>query len=316
MRVNIPAYYDIENILYSHTSPSSVHCDSRLSAFFRKYLLQRAMAVYDWGMPSTWKKDFVLYCTYCLGYVAVFNTDKFGVIAQPCGLSGYDVFYQPTNALISNPLIRGDVRPRIGVTCELLKLQPDYTGILDLVSFHGDMMALCASGAGITEINSRLAYVFGSDTKAGAETFKKLYDTIAGGNPAAVTDKQFFGDDGKPRWQLFLQNVGQNYIADKQLENMRRWEQNFDKEIGIPWANTGNLERANSEYILSNRTETAIRSEMILQSLQESCDRINNMFGDLLDTPLSVRWRHDPMKEVDPDDTEPRETVNSGDDER
>lgn len=294
MPANMPFTYDYLNVFASAKSPSTIHCDSELSRFFRRYLFQKAISVFKWEMPDTWKKDYFLYCLYGIGYIAVINTDKFGVIPQFCTLSGYDAQYQPTHANIANPLIKIPLRPRIGLDCELIKLQPDYGGIMDLVAFHGDMMALCAQGAGINELNSRLAYVFGSDNKAGAETFKKLFDTIAKGDPAAVTDKNFFGDDGKPRWALFTQNIAQNYIAGQQLENMRRWEQNYDKEIGIPWANTGNLERANSEYIMSNRAETASRCDMILGGLKESCQRVNDMFGDAMEKPLSVEWRYDP----------------------
>ena len=48
------------------------------------------------------------------------NTDKFGTIFQPCGLYGYDVFYRPTHAVIANPLLKGEPRPRIAKECELL----------------------------------------------------------------------------------------------------------------------------------------------------------------------------------------------------
>ena len=44
--------------------------------------------------------------------------------------------------------------------------------------------------------------------KAVQKIFKKLYDKIASGEPAAVIDKSLFDKvDGSPNWMMFTQNV-------------------------------------------------------------------------------------------------------------
>ena len=66
-------------------TPSMAHVqDSLLTAFFRKYLLQKAMSVFKWKLPETWSEDYFLYTLYGWGYLAVVNTNKFGVIPQQC----------------------------------------------------------------------------------------------------------------------------------------------------------------------------------------------------------------------------------------
>ena len=240
----IPFPADYINAANSVISPSSVHCrNTSLSLYFQRYLLQKAMSVFKWEMPPEWSKNYTLYTLYCWGFFAVVNTDRYGVIPQACGLRGYDVFYQPTNAIITNPLLSGTLEPRIGLQCELVRLQPDYGGIMDIVTYYADMLALCAESVGMNLVNSKLAYVFAAENKAMAETFKKLYDQIAAGNVAAVIDKQLFRDDGKANWQMFNQNVGQNYIADQVLSDMRKIEAMFCTDVGIPNANTDKKER-------------------------------------------------------------------------
>lgn len=259
-----------------------------LSRFFQRYLLQKAMNVFKWKLPATWSTDYFLYTLYIMGFVAVVNTDAFGVIPQMCSLYGYDVFYRPTNATISNPVLRGILTPKIGEQCTIIKLQHDFGGIMDLVSFYADMMAISAQTAGVNIFNSKLSYVFGAKNKAAAESYKHMFDKLAQGDPAVVVDKTLFNSDGSPAWEMFSQNVGQNYIAGQILEDMRKWENMFDTAIGIPNANTTKKERMVVDEVNANNVETVATCAGWLEVLQDCCRKTNEMFG----TNIAVDWRY------------------------
>lgn len=288
-----PYYYNYINAETSQVTPSTVHVkDSGLCRYFTKYLLQKAMSVFEWDLPETWNKDYFLYVLYCWGYVAVVNTDKFGVIPQGCGLKGYDVFYAPTHAVIANPLLSGILEPRIGTQCELLKLQPDFSGILDLVGHYAEQMALASQSVSVNLLNSKLSYVFTAKTKALAESLKKMYDQIASGEPAVVIDSRLKNAaDGEETWKSFEQNVGGNYIVTNLLADLRKIEAMFDTEIGIPNANTDKRERLIQDEVNANNIETYSKCAMWLENLQDACKRVNDMF----DLSISVRWREIPM---------------------
>lgn len=293
--MNLPFYYDYKNARNSTINPSTVHVrDTGLQRYFARYLLQKTISVFKWDMPKTWSKNYLLYTLYCWGYVAVINTDKFGVIPQQCTLGGFDVFYQPKFATVANPLLRGILNPIIGKQCELLRLQPDYGGVMDIVNFYADMLALSAETASTNLLNSKLAYVFASDGKAGAESFKKLYDQIASGEPAAYIDKNLYRDDGTPTWNFFNQNLRETYIAGDILNDMRLWEMKFDNEIGIPTTNTTKKERLITDEANSAIEESRTKAQLWLDELQESCRKINNMFG----TSLWVDWREDNARDA------------------
>lgn len=287
-----PYYYNYINAKTSQVTPSTVHVkDSGLCRYFTKYLLQKAMSVFEWDLPETWNKDYFLYVLYCWGYVAVVNTDKFGVIPQGCGLQGYDVFYAPTHAVIANPLLSGIVEPRIGTQCELLKLQPDFSGILDLVGHYAEQMALASQSVSVNLLNSKLSYVFTAKTKALAESLKKMYDQIASGEPAVVIDSRLKNAaDGEETWKSFEQNVGGNYIVTNLLADLRKIEAMFDTEIGIPNANTDKRERLIQDEVNANNIETYSKCAMWLENLQDACKKVNDMFG----LSISVRWREIP----------------------
>ena len=293
-----PYLYDHQNTVNSILSPSTMHTsDTQLNHYFMRYLMQRAIAVFKWKMPAKWAKNYVLYVLYCWGYFAIVNTDKFGVIPQGCSLMGYDVMYQPTHAVIANPLLRGILQPRIGTQCALVRLQPDYGGILDKVSYYADMMALCSEGIGTNLFNSKLAYVFGAADKRAAESFKKMFDNIASGEPAAFISKELFNEDGSPNWMTFNQDLKNSYIAGSILEDMRKIEMQFCSDLGIPNSNTEKKERLITAEVEANDVEVKLWADLALDELKLSCEEANKLFG----IDLSVDWRYK-EEEVQTDD--------------
>lgn len=283
-----PFYYDHINSIVPQTQPGLIHChDNNLQHFFARYFLKEALSVYEWEMPETWAENYFLYTLMGLGFVAIVKTDKFGVIPQQCTLYGYNVQYQPTNAIIANPLLRGNLSPRIDKDCVLIRLQPDYTGIIDTVMYYANLMACAAESTVVNLINSKFSYAFFAETKAQAETMKAVYDSFASGKPAVVTDKNLLTDDGKPKWQLFTQNVSQNYIADKNLAVMRRIKEMFCTEIGIPNTNEDKKERMLTDEVNANNIETYSKVSLWLDEMKRGCKKAEKMFG----IKLSVKLR-------------------------
>ena len=289
-----PYFYDLLNVYQSEIQPGIVRSQNTLLvAYFRRYLLERAISVFRWNMPKTWNDAYFKFALFGIGFVAIINTDKFGIIPQHGTLGGRGVFYQPTHVCIANPLINTAVMPRIGVDCSLVQLRPDYGSIMDLVNNYAEAMALTSELFSINTLNSRLSFIFGAKDKRAAETYKKGMDELYSGKPLTIMDKSVMGDNGEPSWQLLLQNVGQNYVAGEALENIRRLECKFDNEIGIP-ANlaTQKKERTISAEVEANDVETYTRAASWLERLQAGCEQARDMF----DIELSVDWRVDPMK--------------------
>lgn len=279
-----PFYYDYINAANSVVSPSTVHCkNTGLQRYFARYLIQKAIAVFKWKMPENWAENYVLYSLYSWGYVAVVNTDKFGVIAQACALKGYDIYYQPTHAIITNPLLKGILEPRINQQCTILRLQPDYGGIIDKVNFYADMMALCAETIGTNILNSKLSYIFAAANKTDAESFKKMFDQVASGEPASFVGKSLFNEDGSPNWMQFNQDLKNTYVADEIMIDLRKWEQEFCRDLGINNANTEKKERLIVDEVTSNNEETRLWADLTLEQLKKDCKKTREIFGIELD---------------------------------
>lgn len=285
--------YDFLNVYNGRQAPGTIHAaSSSLGAYFRRYLFQKAVSVFDIQCPDTWSKDYFWYVLYGAGYIGILDVPGMGVIPQYCTYKGYNVFYQPNSFIVANPAINN------GQTLErtlgefgngvLIKLTPDYSGICDLVGYYADLLAVAAEGMGINILNSKLAYIFGVDNQAKANSFKKMMDQINSGQPAVFIDKNLLDEEGNPTWQTFAQDLRNNFIAPELMETMDKIERMFENEIGIP--NTGGTEKKErliTDEVNANNVSTYSKAELWLENLKTGCTEANKKF----DLNLSVDWR-------------------------
>jgi len=301
---NIPANYEVINLYNSSFSPSTVHVkNTALQRYFRKYLLQKAISVFKWTLPEEWDEDYFKYTLYGLGYIAVLNTRTFGVICQGGALGGYNLYYRPSYIMVTNPLLKETITADIDTDCAIIKLQPDYSSIMDMVGFYADKMALASEALDMNLVNVKTATIFGASNKTQAESFKKMYDKLSDGDPAVFIDRQLLDDNGQPNWFPFVQNMTQQYISDKILSDIRKIEAEFDTEIGIPNANTSKAERLITDEVNANNVETATRCELWLESIKKGVDKANSMYG----LSISVDWRVNPQTEINDEWTDEKE---------
>ena len=291
----LPFYAEFENALTSAANPSGVTVtNTRTSAFFRRYLLMKAMSVFKWKLPENWSEEYFLYTLYGRGHIGIIKTDKFGVICQGGTPSGINVFYQPNKYIIANPLFKRSISPVIDRDCVVFKLAPDWSGILDLVALYGDYMALAAQACGVNLINSHMAYIFLAQNKTIAESFKKLYDDVASGKPASVVDSKLTNNNSELAVTMLQQNLSQNFIVPELLECWRNFENMFATAIGIPNANTDKKERLIVDEVNANNVETMSTVDMWFNMWKTACKKAENMFNVNID----VEWRVDPKGEV------------------
>ena len=289
--------YDYINLYNALRSPSTVHVkNTRLRNYFRKYLLQKAMSVFKWTLPDEWDRDYFLYTLYCRGFISILYTNRYGVICQECSPGGYNLYYRPSYVIVTNPLIRETLTLNIDRDCVLLKLQPDYSSIMDIVGYYADQMALASEAMGVNLVNTKTGTVFGAESKAQAETYKKMYDNLSEGDPAVVIGKKLLNDDGTPNWFPFTQHIKESYVVSDVLSDMRKIEAMFDTEIGIPNANTDKAERLITDEVNANNVETATRCELWLESIRKGIKKANSMYG----LTLSVDWRVNPNQVAEP----------------
>ena len=300
-----PFGYQYMNYIYSRFNPSAIHTkDTALYNYYVRYLFQKILSVYEiTGMPENWAENYFKYVLFACGYISVFDDDYYGLIPQECELSDtHSIFYQPKYAIISNPVFNGSFELEIGEDCEIVKLQPDYGGVMDIVGTYADLLAVALETTNINLMNSKASFIFMASNKAQAESYKKLYDELAGGKPFSIIDKNLINEDGTKNWDFFTQNVGQNYITDRILNDMKSIEDQFNTKIGIPNANTQKRERMIVSEVKANDIDTKALVNVWLETMRADMDRVNRKYG----LNLGVKYRYEP--EMKPE----QETENNG----
>ena len=285
---NAPYYYDYVNTIESAVQPANQHIlNTQTGRFFQRYLLKKALSVFKWTLPEWWDENYFLYVLYCRGYAAIFDSGKFGVIPQECGLQGYNVFYRPTNVIIANPLL--DIKNReIGKDAVLMQLQPDYMGVLDLCGHYAEKMALASSAINQNLWNTKISIVFFAGNDAEQQSIKKAYDRMSDGDPMVVVHKNLRDENGNLKYEVFNRDVKSSYVISDLISDLRKIEAEFDTRIGVPNANTDKRERLITDEVNANNVETHILCDMWMDSIQDGIQKVKDMFG--LD--LKCEWRY------------------------
>lgn len=298
--MQLPYYYQELNDMRGHKVPSNNICyDSETYYFFWRSLYQKLCSRWKWKVPEHWEKEIFEFSLYSLGFVGVFDTDKYaknvdekyGIIPAPATVSGIGVQMQPTKIRTANPYFIMKEPEIIYKTAGLIKITGDYKGILDIVDFYAEQLSMLYSTIDQSIINSRFAYIVAANSTAAAATLKAIFDERNSGKPLIVYDKDKLKktdsvDKTSPLetqdpFELLDLHVGQNYITDKLLRDYRTIMNNFCSEIGIPNNPIEKAERVTTNEVESNSAETVARFEYFNDNLERSLKRTLKVFPEL-----------------------------------
>lgn len=300
----LPFDYEQINIAAGSYFPSEVKAYNNVTfAFWERSLFQRSLSVLKFTLPDDWagtRKDFFMLCLFGLGHLAIFDSDEYGLTFQPCTLSGYDWYYQPTRALIVNPLRSYELT--IGENCEILKLTPDFRGIWDIITYYAEKLSSLDAAINMSIINSKFAFMVGAKSKTAAEALKKMLDKVNRGSPAVFYDKTLVSDrkDSAPQFEsVNLPNVKENYLLHDQLQDFQTLISNFDAEIGIPTIPYQKKERMVTSEAESRTIDATSRSTVWYETLTGSITAIKKLYPDIA-LDVTMRYPAEP-KEVGAD---------------
>ena len=291
--MDIPIMYQAQNMMDNTVQPFGVDLvDNATTAFYCRYLMKRAINAIKFTIPAEWAANYFKYVMFCFGFGAILDYPGLGVIFQGGSVTGRDLYYQPKKFRLVNPALSSKTY-EIHKDCVLLKLQPDFGGFADIVVTFAQRLALAYEAWAMNTQNSKLAYVAGFEDKALAKTFQQLFDDIQSGKPAVVTGKAMFDDQGKPRWDVFANNLKQNYIAPDISEDMRNILNEFDSFVGIPNNPDYNKkERSIVDGVNMNNVETDTILDLAVNTLNEGFDEANTMFAGKLSVTLKAEKRY------------------------
>lgn len=269
--------------------------------WFRSLLQKMDSSLIFDGLPEDWSDDFFHFCLWALGYVAVFDTARWGVAFQPCTLSGFDFYYQPTKAIVANPLYQKQLD--IHKNCEILKLTPDFRGVFDIVDYYATQLAEASKGINIGLINSKMPLVLTASNAAQAETLKKVYDKVQNGESLVVwkdlTDQFSEVIPRKDPFEVWNQDYKQTYIVTNLLTDLQTILDSFYMEIGLPVSTVDKKAHMLNAEADFNEAQSQARITCWVQTLEESFEKINKMFGLNLSVQMAESDDYDDFRPTD-----------------
>lgn len=288
-----PYKYSEINVANTLYEPSIVknRNNAHYNYWFRS-LFQRASSVivFD-NLPWNGSvKQFMYYCLLKYGYIDCFNDSEFGKAFQPCTLSGMDFYYQPTDAIVSNPDL--NVTHKIHEDCGILKLTPDYRGIWDVIDYYACMLAEFNPAIIMSVINAKYATIMGAETKAGARFLEKVVDKVNAGNPAIVFDSSILVPKNPATKEDTIhdysrKDIKSTYIGTELINDFMSILNQFDGEIGIPTIPYQKKERMVTDEATSRTIDSQARSLIWIESLNDTLDEdVNRILG------TSIKARH------------------------
>lgn len=301
----LPANYEQLNMINGSWRPSSVKVNSAAYCYWCRSLFQRASSVFDFTLPDDWQgktRDFFYYCLLRFGYVAIFRRPEFGLIFQPGTINGIDLYYQPTNVLITNPAIPESLDLKIGTDCELLKLTPDYIGLWPVIDYYAAKLATLDGAIDMSLINNKFAFMLAAKNKTAAAALKKMIDKVNAGEPAVIVDLKVLNsdEDKSVPWQEWQRDrLKENYLTTDQLRDRQTLLNAFDNEIGIPTVPYQKQERMTDFESRSRVIDASARLSVWMDTLKSSIREVKKLFPEIR---LDVKYRYAEEKQEEGDD--------------
>lgn len=290
----IPFNYDSINLLEGTVNPSSNKYINNYSynMWFRS-LFQRTISNIDIkNMPDNWLGDarsYIYYVLFSRGFGMVGSNDKYGLFFQHCTLSGIGFYYQPTRAILTNPLLKSSEEYEIGKDCEIVKLTPDYRGVFDIIDDYARKLALLETSIEVNLVNSKTPYVLGGKTKGVVNALKKIVDKINSGASSIFYDSRIASNEKDSEPFQYVELFDKNkYIVTDLLADFRTLINNFDAEIGIKNVNYEKKERLVSDEVNANNGDSIARCLLWVETLNNSFDKVNGMFGTNLKAEIRL----------------------------
>lgn len=252
--------------------PESVYGQVNTASMMHRKILERELfsqfQIVD--IPENWSSSYILRNLFLNGYICITDT-SLGVLPLQTGISGFNVFNEPSECVIGNPIL-GTLQRKIDVDCVLIKIFPDYGNFCDILDYYSFMLANCDSSIAVNTMNCKATNICECPDKASAESYKKAMDDIYAGKPGVFL-KSGMGAN------ITQAKVKENYVGKELLEVQKAIKNEWLTLIGVKNVNTLKRERlVTAEAESSEETDNA-NVNLIRANITEGLKKANKMFG-------------------------------------
>ena len=234
------------------------------------------------------------------------------------GLGGVpDVYYHPSDAIISNPYLKYFDVCKIDDECVIIWNDTTRLGLIPLHMKYAEQLAETDISLRFANINARIPALVSADNDNTKESAKKFFEDIESGESFNVIATSMFFEGLKTN--EYSTKSGSSTIKDL-IEEQQYIKASWYNDLGINANYNMKREAINeSEASLNEDALLPLRDDM-LHERQIACDKINKMFGLNISVELSSTWKkirtdiklQEEIKESEIDENEQKDVKNLG----
>ena len=218
------------------------------------------------------------------GYSVIAKYDN-NLYAFQAGFSGQDVYYRPTQAIITNPALKFNATLDLNTDCILIKNDDMQRGLLYFYKHYGRLLAENEITMLLTDYNLRMPSLISANDDNTIENAQAYLSDIVEGKVGVIGESKLFDS-------LKVQPT-----ADKGSSNfsdMYGYQQyllaTLNNEIGLATNNNMKKERLTTNEVDVNQNATYPLIDNMLRNRQEAVSKINALFGTNITVKFSSIW--------------------------
>ena len=205
------------------------------------------------------------------------------------GLGGIpDVYYHPSDAIISNPYLKYFDVCKIDDECVIIWNDTTRLGLIPLHMKYAEQLAETDISLRFANINSRIPALVSADNDNTKESAKEFFKKIESGEEFDIIATSMFFEGLKTN--EYSTKSGSSTIKDL-IEEQQYIKASWYNDLGINANYNMKREAINESEASMNEDALLPLIDDMLHERQIACDKINKMFGLNISVELSSTWK-------------------------
>lgn len=264
------------------------YCTNKRKVFenYCKYMFTRTQSMFVYkGLPDTipvqWLESYLQRNGSCI--IAKHEGKLYALLGNAGG--EYDVYYQPTKYVVSNPWLRLSKEFEIGTDCVYCKNDYDATGLTPLISRYCGLMTENLLTVRVSDINMRMMNLLSAADDDTVLSTKMYLEDLEAGKLGVIAEDGFF--DGI---KLQGSSTGRSDYMIQFIELQQYLKGSLYNELGINANFNMKREAINGDEAALNDDALMPLIDDMLKQRRIMCDELNEMFGLDVSVDYGSSW--------------------------
>ena len=254
-----------------------------------RYMLIRTQRMFEWkNLPSTIPQREIELITQVMRFT-IWKRVNGELYVFFGGLGGIpNEYYQPTDAIISNPYLKYFEVCDIDKDCVVMWNDSLHIGLMPMNEKYASMLAECDLSLRLASINSRIPALISANTDNAKASAELVLKDIEDGKQIGVILGSIMMEDGTIKTYDY---TNKSASTIKELVELKQYyKSEWFNDLGIQSNFNMKRESLNSQEVgLNEDTLLPLIDDMLFQR-KLAVEKINAMFGTNIEVELSSAW--------------------------